>query len=137
MRRQAEDSSCIFTKEMHRSCQQRPSAGEGEILSCDQICDVRLRLSYGRGGKNCALWDGGRSTERMAGRMAREVNIGDRRFWVVSEPAGRGWKAQVLEVIDARGVTNQLGIESVGDTRSMADDRALGKLQHRLRDQSF
>ena len=73
----------------------------------------------------------------MAGRMAREVNIGDRKFWVVSEPAGRGWRAQVLEVIDARGVTNQLGIESIGETRSMADDRAVGKLQHRLRDQSF
>lgn len=69
--------------------------------------------------------------------MAREINIGARKFWVVSEPAGRGWKAQVLEVIDARGLTHQVGIESIGDTRSMADDRAVGKLQHRLRDRSF
>jgi hypothetical protein len=30
-----------------------------------------------------------------------------------------------------------LGIETTGDTRSMADDRAIGVLQHRLRDQSF
>ena len=70
-------------------------------------------------------------------RMAREINIGTRRFWVVSEPSGRGWKAQVLEVLDARGVTHQLGIESIGETRSMADDRAVGKLQHSLRDRSF
>ena len=69
--------------------------------------------------------------------MAREVNIGDRRFWVVSEPSGRGWRAQVLEVIDVSGITNPLGIESIGDTRSMADDRAVGKLQHSLRDRSF
>ena len=69
--------------------------------------------------------------------MAREINIGARKFWVLSEPAGRGWKAQVLEVIDARGLTHHLGIESIGDTRSMADDRAVGKLQHRLRDRSF
>jgi len=69
--------------------------------------------------------------------MAREINIGVRRFWVVSEPTGRGWKAQVLEVLDAGGLTHQLGIESIGETRSMADDRAVGKLQHRLRDRSF
>jgi hypothetical protein len=43
----------------------------------------------------------------------------------------------VLEVIDVSGITNPLGIESIGDTRSMADDRAIGKLQHSLRDRSF
>ena len=69
--------------------------------------------------------------------MAREVNIGDRRFWVVSEPSDRGWKAHVLEVIDAVGATNKTDIETTGETRSMADDRAVGKLQHRLRDRSF
>ena len=69
--------------------------------------------------------------------MAREVNIGARRFWVVSEPLELGWKAQVLEVLDEVGVTHRTGIETVGETRSMADDRAVGKLQHRLRDRSF
>ena len=68
--------------------------------------------------------------------MAREINIGARKFWVVSEPSDRGWKAQVLEVLDL-GSTHQVGIETIGETRSMADDRAIGKLQHRLRDQSF
>jgi hypothetical protein len=69
--------------------------------------------------------------------MAREVNIGDRRFWVVSEPSDRGWTAHVLEVIDGVGVTHRTDIETIGETRSMADDRAVGKLQHRLRDRSF
>ena len=68
--------------------------------------------------------------------MAREVSIGSRKFWIVSEPLGKGWKAQVLEVMEVGGTQN-LGIETTGDTRSMADDRAIGVLQHRLRDQSF
>ena len=69
--------------------------------------------------------------------MAREVNIGARKFWVVSEPHANGWKAQVLEVLDEVGGTHRTGIETTGETRSMADDRAIGQLQHRLKDQSF
>jgi hypothetical protein len=69
--------------------------------------------------------------------MAREINIGSRKFWIVSEPDQNGWKAEVLEVVDAAGGTRSLGIETAGDTRSMADDRAIGELQHRLKDQSF
>ena len=69
--------------------------------------------------------------------MAREINIGTRKFWIVSEPADQGWKAQVLEVLDEKGGTEKIGIETTGDTRSAADDRVVGQLQHRLRDQSF
>lgn len=69
--------------------------------------------------------------------MSREVTIGARKFWIVSEPHDQGWKAQVLEVVDDRGGTENVGIETSGETRSMADDRAIGQLQHRLRDQSF
>lgn len=69
--------------------------------------------------------------------MAREITIGTRKFWIVSEPADKGWKAQVLEVLDNEGGTRDLGIETTGETRSEADDRAAGQLQHRLRDQSF
>jgi hypothetical protein len=83
------------------------------------------------------MWSRDDSTETMADDMAREVNIGERRFWVVSEPSDSGWKAHVLEVIDAVGATHQTGIETIGETRSMADDRAVGKLQHHLRDRSF
>ena len=68
--------------------------------------------------------------------MAREISIGSRKFWIVSEPLDGGWKAQVLEVTEVGGTEN-MGIETTGDTRSMADDRAIGVLQHRLRDQSF
>jgi hypothetical protein len=69
--------------------------------------------------------------------MAREVSIGSRKFWVVSEPNGKGWRAQVLEVLDQLGGTQHVGIETTGETRSMADDRAIGQLQHRLQDDSF
>jgi hypothetical protein len=69
--------------------------------------------------------------------MSTEVTIGTRRFWVVSEPDGpQGWKAQVLEVLDDHGATNDMGIETSGETRSLADERAIGVLQHRLRDQA-
>ena len=56
---------------------------------------------------------------------------------MVSEPHSKGWRAEVLEVIDEVGATHTTGIETVGETRSMADDRAIGELQHRFKDQSF
>ena len=66
--------------------------------------------------------------------MAREVNISGRKFYIVSEPDEKlGWKAQVLEVFDPEG-TKEVGIETSGATRSEADERALGVLQHRLRE---
>ena len=68
--------------------------------------------------------------------MASQVTVGDRKFYIVSEPEDhRGWKAQVLEVIDDHGGTRDMGIETSGETRSLADERALGVLQHKLRDE--
>ena len=65
--------------------------------------------------------------------MSREFNIGGRRFYVVSEPhEALGWRAKVLEV-DGQGGTKETGIETMGETRGMADERALGVLQSRLR----
>jgi hypothetical protein len=69
--------------------------------------------------------------------MAREVRIGGRTFWIVSEPSDKGWRAQVLEVLDGAGGTQAIGIETTGETRGAADDRAAGQLQHCLADQSF
>ncbi len=69
--------------------------------------------------------------------MSRELTIGSRKFWIVSEPQDNRWKAQVFEVIDESGATQNIGIETTGDTRSTADDRAIGLIQHRLQDQSF
>jgi hypothetical protein len=68
--------------------------------------------------------------------MAREVSIGARKFWIVSEPSEGGWKAHVLEVLD-HGATQAIGIETSGETRNLADDRAIGQLQHLLKDKSF
>lgn len=68
--------------------------------------------------------------------MAREITIGERKCWIVPEPDEQGWKAQVLEVLDRQGATQNMGIETTGETRGVADDRAVGQLQHRLRDQS-
>ena len=69
--------------------------------------------------------------------MSQEVKIGARRFFIVSEPEDGGWKAQVLEIIDDKGSTQDIGIETTGETRGVADERALGVLQHRLREGLF
>jgi hypothetical protein len=69
--------------------------------------------------------------------MAREISIGSRKFWIVSEPFDKGWKAQVFEVLAEGLGTEDMGIQTIGETRSAADDRAAGQLQHRLQDRSF
>ena len=66
--------------------------------------------------------------------MAREVKVGARRFYIVSEPDDGGWRAQVLEILDDLGATQGMGIETTGETRTLADDRALTLLQHKLKD---
>jgi hypothetical protein len=67
-------------------------------------------------------------------QMAGEIIVGGRRYWIVSEPVLSGWRASVLEVIGVETkTTRDLGIQASGDTRTAADDAALGKLQRRLR----
>jgi hypothetical protein len=65
--------------------------------------------------------------------MARDISIGSRRFWVLSEPDTLGWRAKVVEVLEEGRVTRSLGIEASGETRQDADERAVGVLQQRLR----
>jgi hypothetical protein len=66
--------------------------------------------------------------------MALDITIGSRRFLIVSEPNAEGWRAQVLETLDTEGrSTQELGIHAIGETRSAADNSALGKLQRFLR----
>ena len=65
--------------------------------------------------------------------MSCEVTVEGRRFYIVSEPEDNGWRAQVLELLDDQGATKDMGIETTGETRGLADERALGVLQHRLR----
>jgi hypothetical protein len=109
------------------------------VMSRAQIWNAGLRDSYGvvRRDANQAIRGRPNSTETHAEPMSREFTIGARRFLIVSEPQDKGWKAQVLEVIDEIGGTEAIGIETTGETRGMADDRAIGQLQHRLQDQSL
>ena len=68
--------------------------------------------------------------------MAHEINIADRKFWVVSEPIGTGWRAQVLEVVGAQGVTRETGIETTGESRGVADGRAIRQLERLFNEQA-
>ena len=63
--------------------------------------------------------------------MARQLDLNGRRFWIMSEPDGPGWKATVLE-ISADQVQAEVGIEARADTRTAADDAAERKLRHHL-----
>ena len=63
--------------------------------------------------------------------MARELDIKGRRYWVLSEPDGAGWKASVVEVRED-GSSERLGIDASGSTRSSADDAAERKLRRLL-----
>jgi hypothetical protein len=63
--------------------------------------------------------------------MSRQLELKDRRFWILSEPYDDGWKATVAEA-RADGTSQPLGIEAIGDTRSAADDAAERKLRRLL-----
>jgi hypothetical protein len=66
--------------------------------------------------------------------MALDITIGSHRYLIVSEPSSDGWRAQVLEALDAEGrSTQEMGIHATGETRGAADNNALGKLQRFLR----
>jgi hypothetical protein len=68
------------------------------------------------------------------GQMAGEIIVAGRRYWIVSEPVTRGWLASVLEVVGGdQKTTRDLGIQATGETRTAADNAALGQLQRRLR----
>ncbi len=61
--------------------------------------------------------------------MAKQVEIGGRRYWILSEPDPRGWRAWVTEVIDDAGKSDPVGIEATAETRSGADAAAERKLR--------
>jgi hypothetical protein len=61
--------------------------------------------------------------------MAREIDIKNRRYWILSEPlAEGGWKARVVAVQDD-GSSDEIGIDACGETRVAADDAAEAKLR--------
>ena len=62
--------------------------------------------------------------------MARQLEFNGRRYWILSDPHGSGWKATVVEIIDADGTdTAPVGIEATAETRGAADDAAERKLR--------
>lgn len=62
--------------------------------------------------------------------MATQLEIEGRKYWVLSEPYGSGWKATVVAV---KGRQNeQMGIEATAETRSAADLAAERKLRRLL-----
>jgi hypothetical protein len=63
--------------------------------------------------------------------MARELELGGRMYWILSEPEGDGWKASVLEK-KGDGSQDSIGIDATGETRGQADDAAERKLRRLL-----
>jgi hypothetical protein len=63
--------------------------------------------------------------------MAKELDIKGRRYWILSEPEGTGWKASVVEV-RGDGSSEQVGIDANGETRGAADEAAERKLRRLL-----
>jgi hypothetical protein len=63
--------------------------------------------------------------------VARQLDINGRRYRILSEPHGTGWRAFVVEVQDD-GTSDQVGIEATADTRGSADEAAERKLRRLL-----
>ena len=65
--------------------------------------------------------------------MSRELELAGRRYWILSEPEGSGWKASVVELIgEDRLETEAIGIEAMAETRTAADEAAERKLRRLL-----
>ena len=64
--------------------------------------------------------------------MARQLELNDRRYWILSEPHGEGWKAHVVHVRED-GTSDAIGIEATAGTRGAADSAAERKLRRLLR----
>ena len=63
--------------------------------------------------------------------MARELELSGRRYWILSEPHGEGWKARVVQVREDGG-NDEIGIEATAGTRGAADSAAERKLRRLL-----
>ena len=63
--------------------------------------------------------------------MARELELNGRKYWIISDPDGNGWKAKVVEM-RAGGESDEIGIEASAETRTAADAAAERKLRRLL-----
>lgn len=67
----------------------------------------------------------------------RQLEVLGRRYWILSEPHGSGWKASAVELIDRDGeFTEPVGIDAVAETRGAADEAAERKLRRFLQSAS-
>jgi hypothetical protein len=65
--------------------------------------------------------------------VSREIDLNGRKYWILSEPDGDGWKASVVELIDANGeFTEPIGIDATARTQGAADLAAEKKLRRFL-----
>ena len=66
--------------------------------------------------------------------MSRQLELGGRRYWILSEPRSNGWRAWAVELIDLHGeFTEPVGIEATGPTQGAADQAAERKLRRLLK----
>ena len=63
--------------------------------------------------------------------MARELELDGRKYWIISDPEGTGWKARVVE-LRANGESDEIGIDASAETRTAADAAAERKLRRLL-----
>jgi hypothetical protein len=65
--------------------------------------------------------------------VSHQIDLAGRKYLILSEPHGNGWKAWVLEMIDREGeFTEPVGIEATAETRGAADEAAERKLRRLL-----
>ena len=65
----------------------------------------------------------------MARVMAKQLELKGRTYWILSEPHGSGWKADVVEVAAENGAHVPVGIDATAETRGAADESAERKLR--------
>lgn len=63
--------------------------------------------------------------------MALELELNGHRYWILSEPHGKGWKARVFELRE-NGESDELGVDATAETRGAADAAAERKLRRLL-----
>ena len=64
--------------------------------------------------------------------MARELRLEGRRYWILSEPHDRGWRAWIVEVRPDDSGSDAIGVEATAETRGSADEVAERKLRRLL-----
>ena len=63
----------------------------------------------------------------------RQLELHGRRYLILSEPHGSGWRSSVVEVLGEKGECSEpVGLDATGETRGAADEAAERKLRRLL-----